>query len=85
MPPTHFHFLPQVLLTQQNLESLGDHTLQDRKSRVMLITQLVYRGFRCFDAMNVRVLEEILKIVCLLQPAAFAICDTDNSPLWIMS
>jgi hypothetical protein len=30
-------------------------------------------------------LEDILRMVLLLQPAARAICDTDSSPLWIMS
>ena len=34
---------------------------------------------------NIRILEEILRMVLLLQPAAYAICDIDSSPLWIMS
>lgn len=29
--------------------------------------------------------EDILRMILRLQPAARAICDTDSSPLWIMS
>lgn len=35
--------------------------------------------------LNIRILEEILSMVLLLQPAASAICDIDSSPLRIIS
>jgi hypothetical protein len=34
---------------------------------------------------NIRILQDILRVVLLWEPSASAICDTDSSPLRIMS
>ena len=40
---------------------------------------------RALTLSKILILEVILRIVLLLQPAARAICDIDSSPLWVMS
>lgn len=77
-------------------KSNSTHRLPSHQGKVGFFDQVVTKGFQqnLINALwappllggdltlpNVRILEEILRMVRLLQPAAFAICDIDSFAL----